>query len=114
MMMSHMMGGRKGGMVNMMQQMMGQGMMGQGGAQDTMAQMAGMLDNLDLTSWQWEQVHTLAGEKLTKAADLWAQCMKLQIELAGLRWDQEVNPQQVKEVFVTDVTSFVAGVRMWF
>jgi hypothetical protein len=30
------------------------------------------------------------------------QVMKLQIELAGLSCDKEVNPQQVKEVFVKE------------
>jgi hypothetical protein len=100
MMMSHMMGG-PGGMGKMMGQM-GAGMKGRAGAPCGMAQMARMLDSLNLTPEQWDQVRGLARERLEKMADLWAQRMKLQIELAGLRWDQEVNPQQVKEVFVKE------------
>ena len=100
MMMSHMMGG-PGGMGKMMGQM-GAGMKGRAGAPRGMAHMARMLESLNLTPEQWDQVRGLARERLEKMADLWAQRMKLQIELAGLRWDQEVNPQQVKEVFVKE------------
>ena len=57
--------------------------------------MAQMLENLKLTSEQWDQVRTLARDRLEKMADLWAQRMKLQIELAGLRWDKEIDPQKV-------------------
>jgi hypothetical protein len=100
MMMSHMMGG-PGGMGKMMGQM-GAGMKGPGGGPRGMAHMARMLEGLNLTPEQWDQVRGLARERLEKMADLWAQRMKLQIELTGLRWDQEVNPQQVKEVFVKE------------
>lgn len=100
MMMSHMMGG-PGGMGKMMGQM-GAGMKGPAGGSRGMAHMARMLESLNLTAEQWDQVHGLARERLEKMADLWAQRMKLQIELAGLRWDQEVTPQQVKEVFVKE------------
>jgi hypothetical protein len=100
MMMSHMMGG-PGGMGKMMGQM-GAGMKGPGGGPRGMAQMARMLEGLNLTPEQWDQVRGLARERLEKMADLWAQRMKLQIELAGLRWDQQVNPQQVKEAFVKE------------
>lgn len=100
MMMSHMMGG-PGGMGKMMGQM-GSAMKGPGGGPRGMSQMARMLESLNLTPGQWDQVRGLARERLEKMADLWAQRMKLQIELAGLRWDQKVNPQQVKEVFVME------------
>ncbi len=100
MMMSHMMGG-PGGMGKMMGQM-GSGMKGPDGGPRGMAHMARMLEGLNLTPEQWDQVRGLARERLEKMADLWAQRMKLQIELAGLRWDQEINPQQVKEVFVKE------------
>jgi hypothetical protein len=100
MMMSHMMGG-PGGMGKMMGKM-GAGMKGPGGGPRGMAQMARMLEELNLTPEQWDQVRGLARERLEKMADLWAQRMKLQIELAGLRWDQQVNPQQVKEAFVKE------------
>ncbi|MCF8108541.1 MAG: Spy/CpxP family protein refolding chaperone [Desulfohalobiaceae bacterium] len=125
-MMSHMMGGRKSGMENMMQQMMGrmmgQDMMGgmapgmgrQGDGQGGMAQMAGMLDNLDLTSGQWDQVHTLAGTRLEKMADLWVEQMKLRIKLAAMKWDQSIDHQQVKDLFVKIAEAraemFLAGV----
>jgi len=98
MMMAQMMGG-PGGMGKMMGQM-GSGMKGRGGGPGGMAYMARMLDNLDLTPEQWEQVRTLARQRLDKMVDLWAQRMKLQIELAGLRWDKKIDPQQVKDLFV--------------
>ena len=44
----------------------------------------------------------LARERLGKMADLWAQRMKLQIELAAMKWDKEINPQKVKEVFAEE------------
>ena len=100
MMMSHMMGG-PGGMGKMMGQM-GSGMKGPGGGPRGMAQMARMLEGLNLTPEQWDQARGLARDRLEKMADLWAQRMKLQIELAGQSWDKEVNPQQVKEVFVKE------------
>ena len=100
MMMSHMMGG-PGGMGKMMGQM-GAGMKGRAGGPRGMTHMTNMIESLNLTPEQWDQVRGLARERLEKMADLWAQRMKLQIELAGLRWDQEINPQQVKEVFVKE------------
>ena len=98
MMMSHMMGG-PGGMGKMMGQM-GAGMGGRDSGSHSMAQMARMLEDLNLTSEQWDQVRGLARERLAKMADLWAQRMKLQIELAGLRWDKEIEPQKIKDLFV--------------
>ena len=98
MMMSHMMGG-PGGMGKMMGQM-GAGMGGRDSGSHSMAQMARMLEDLNLTSEQWDQVRGLARERLAKMADLWAQRMKLQIELAGLRWDKEIDSQKVKDLFV--------------
>jgi hypothetical protein len=98
MMMSHMMGG-PGGMGKMMGQM-GSGMKGRGGGPGCMARMARMLENLNLTPEQWDQVRTMARERLEKMADLWAQRMKLQIELAALRWDKEIDSQKVKELFI--------------
>jgi Spy/CpxP family protein refolding chaperone len=107
MMMSHMMGG-PGGMGKMMGKM-GRGMKGRGG----MAHMARMLEELNLTPEQWDQVRTLARERLEKMADLWAQRMKLQIELAALRWDTEIDPQKVKDLFVKKAEAkaemFLAG-----
>lgn len=90
MMMSHMMGG-PGGMGKMMGQM-GAGMKDRAGGPRGMAHMARMLEGLNLTPGQWDKVRGLARERLEKMADLWAQRMKLQIELAGLSWDKEVNP----------------------
>lgn len=98
MMMSHMMGG-PGGMGKMMGQM-GSSMRGRDGGSRGMVQMARMLEGLNLTPGQWDQVRGLARERLEKMADLWAQRMKLQIELAGLRWDKEIDPQKVKDLFV--------------
>lgn len=97
MMMAHMMGG-PGGMGKMLEQM-GSGMQG-GGGPGAMAHMACRLDNLDLTPEQWDQVRSLAAKRLDKMADLWAQRMKLQIGLASLRWDKDVDPQKVKDLFV--------------
>jgi hypothetical protein len=108
MMMSHMMGG-PGGMGKMMGQM-GAGMEGR---PEGLRGMARMLEDLNLTPEQWGQVRVLAGERIQKMADLWAQRVKLQIELAGLRWDKEINPQQIKEVFVrkaeADADMFLTG-----
>ena len=98
MMMSHMMGG-PGGMGKMMGQM-GAGMKGRDSGSRGMAQMARMLEGLNLTPEQWDQVRGLAQERLEKMVDLWAQRMKLQIELAGLRWDKEIDSQKVKDLFV--------------
>jgi Spy/CpxP family protein refolding chaperone len=95
-MMSHMMGGPAG--MGRMMAGMGDGMQGRGGPRG-MAQMAHMLEGLNLTPEQWDQVRGLARERLEKMADLWAQRMKLQIELAGLRWDKEVDSQKVKDLF---------------
>ncbi|MFO7688281.1 MAG: Spy/CpxP family protein refolding chaperone [Desulfobacterales bacterium] len=97
MMMAHMMGGA-GGMGKMMGQMGAGAMSGVGSG--GMAHMVQMLENLNLTSDQWDQVRNLAAERLEKMADLWAQRMKLQIGLAALRWDKEIDPQQVKDLFV--------------
>lgn len=96
MMMSHMMGapGGMGKMMGPMGCMMGHG--GPGG----MARMENMLERLALTPEQWDQVRTLARERLEKMADLWARRMKLQIELASLRWDEKIDPDQVKSLFV--------------
>lgn len=111
MMMSHMMGG-PGGMGKMMGRM-GSGMKGCGYGPGGMAHMVRMMENLNLTSEQWDQVRALARERLDKMVDLWAQRMKLQIELAGLRWDKEIDPQQVKALFVkkaeTKAEMFLAG-----
>ncbi|MDZ7696390.1 MAG: periplasmic heavy metal sensor [Deltaproteobacteria bacterium] len=98
MMMSHMMGG-PGGMGKMMGQM-GSGMKGPGGGPRGMAQMVRMLEDLNLTPEQWDQVRTQARAALDKMVDLWAQRMKLKIELAGLNWDEKTDPQQVKDLFV--------------
>jgi hypothetical protein len=65
-----------------------------------MSQRAIIITYLNLTSDQWDQVRNLAAERLEKMADLWAQRMKLQIGLAALRWDKEIDPQQVKDLFV--------------
>lgn len=93
MMMSHMQGG-KGGMGRMMGRMGGPacGIKGLPG-------MVRMLDNLNLTDEQWDKVRTLAKQQLDTMADLWAQRMKVRIDLAGLRWDKDVDPKQVKELF---------------
>ena len=113
MMMSHMMGG-PGGMGKMMGQK-GSGMKGRDGGSRDMAQMARLLEGLNLTPEQWDQVRGLARERLEKMVDLWAQRMKLQIELAGLRWDKEINPQQIKEGFVKEAEAkaemFLAGLE---
>jgi len=61
--------------------------------------MARMFEGLDLTSEHWGQVRGLAQDRLVIMADLWAQRIKLQIEMAGLRWDKEINTKQVKGVF---------------
>lgn len=98
MMMAHMMGGQ-GGMGKMMGQM-GSGTKGRDGGSRDMAQMARMLEGLNLTPEQRDQVRGLARERLEKMVDLWAQRTKLQIELAGLRWDKEIDPQKVKDLFV--------------
>ncbi len=98
MMMSHMMGG-PGGM-GMMMGNMGPGMKGQGGGPKGMKRMAHMLENLDLTADQWDKVRELAKKRLGKMADLWAQRMKLRIDMAGLRWDKDLDPEKVKGVFV--------------
>lgn len=98
MMMSHMMAG-PGGMGRMMGQM-GCDMMGQRGGPGGMARMDRMLEDLNLTPEQWDQVRTQARAALDKMVDLWAQRMKLKIELAGLNWDEKTDPQQVKDLFV--------------
>ncbi|TVM17194.1 hypothetical protein DPQ33_10420 [Oceanidesulfovibrio indonesiensis] len=98
MMMSHMMGGR-GGMGKMMGRM-GADMpcprMGPHGFQH----MGRMLEDLNLTPGQWEQVRALAREKLDSMADMWAQRMKLRIDMLGMRWEDDVDPQQVRDLFV--------------
>lgn len=98
MMMSHMMGG-PGGM-GMMMGDMGPGMKGHGRGPMGMKRMAHMLENLDLSEDQWDKVRKLAKERLDKMADLWAQQMKLKIDMAGLRWDKDLDPKRVKDVFV--------------
>ena len=73
------------------------------------------LENLNLTSEQWDRVRRLAADRLDKMADLWAQRMKLQIGLASLRWDKEIDPQQVKDLFMKKAEAqaemFLAGRR---
>lgn len=112
-MMSHMMGGTGG-----MGRMMGAGedgmpdpMSGKGG----MGRMARLLDDLDLTPEQWGQVRELARERSVRMVDLWAQRAKLQIELAGMRTDQEVDARQIKSRFVKiaeiRADEFVAGLE---
>ncbi|MBR9979923.1 MAG: hypothetical protein KFF50_02745 [Desulfatitalea sp.] len=97
-MMSHMMGGPGG-----MGRMMGAG---EGGMPDPlsgtggMGRMARLLDDLDLTPDQWNQVRTLARERSIRMVDLWAQRAKLQIELAGMRMDQEIDDRKIKSQFV--------------
>lgn len=93
MMMSHMMGG-PGGMRGMMGNMK-RGMMNRMGV---------MLNQLNLTPDQWNKVRTLARKRLEKMVDLWAQMTKLQIELSALRWDEKVDPKQIKELFVKRAT----------
>jgi hypothetical protein len=96
MMMSHMMGG-PGGMGKMMGNMKsGMGM----GCCKGPAGMAKMLETLDLTPVQWEQVRTLARKHLEKMADMWAWQMKLRIEMAALRPEQEIDREAVKKIFV--------------
>jgi len=100
MMMSQMMGGPRG-----MGQMMGQmasGMMDRSGGPGGMARMGRILEDLDLSPEQWNQVRALAREQLGKMVDLWAERMKLRIELAGLRWDQQIDSQKVKDVFARE------------
>lgn len=113
MMRAHMMGG-PGGMGKMMGRM-GAGMKARGGDADATIDMVRTLDNLDLTSEQWDQVRRLAADKLDKMADLWARRMKLQIGLAALRWDKEIDPQQVKDLFMkkaeAQADKFLAGRR---
>lgn len=110
MMMAHMMGG-PGGMGKMMGQM-GSGAKS-GGGPGGMAHMVQMLENLSLTSDQWDQVRNLVAKRLDKMADLWAQRMKLQIGLATLRRDKDVDPQQVKDLFMKKAEAqaemFLAG-----
>ncbi len=113
-MMSHMMGG-SGGMGMMMGRMTGKmgGMMGPKAGADGMMQMAGMLESLDLTPEQWDKVRTLARERLEKLADMWAQRMKVRIELASLRWEKETDLARIKALFVQDAEAkadmFMAG-----
>ncbi len=100
MMMSHMMGG-SGAMGKIMRRM-GSDMMASSVGFGGLAHDARMLENLNLTPEQWDQVHTLARNRLDEMAELWARRMKLEIELASLRWDKELNPQHVKQVFVKE------------
>lgn len=99
MMMFHMTGGQTGGIGKMMGKM-GSRMKDGGGAPPELPKLVHMLDGLDLSQAQWEQVRSLARKRLEKMVDLWAQRMKLRIELAAIRWDQEVDPQKVKDLFV--------------
>lgn len=98
MMMSHMMGG-PGGMGKMMGKK-GAGMKGHGGGPAGMKRMAHMLETLDLTDAQWNQVRNLARVRLEKMADLWAQKMKLRIEMAALNSNTDLDPEKVKDLFV--------------
>ena len=93
MMMSHMMGGPGG-----MGRMMGSKKPGKGPGM--MARMTNMLDQLKLSPEQWDMVRKLAKERLLKMVDLWAQQTKLRIELSSLRWDQKVDPNLIKDLFV--------------
>lgn len=112
-MMSHMMGGTGG-----MGRMMGAGedgmpdpLSGRGG----MGRVARVLDDLDLTPEQWLQVRELARERSVRMVDLWAERAKLQIELAGMRVDQEVDAPRIKSQFVKiaeiRADEFVAGLE---
>jgi len=109
MMMTHMMGG-PGGVGKMMGGM--GGMDGRGGP-DSMARMGHMLERLDLTPEQWNQVRTVARERLEKMVDLWAQWMKPQIQLDSLRWDESVDAARVKDLFArraeAQAEMFLAG-----
>lgn len=98
MMMSHMMGG-PGGMRKMMDKMKSGTERNAGGLR-SMVHMARMLEELDLTPEQWDQVRQLARTGLDKMVDLWAQRMKLRIELASVNWEEKVDAQKVKELFV--------------
>jgi len=113
MMMSHMMGG-PGGMRNFMGPM---GSRHGRGHHRGLAQMARALNSLNLTSKQWDQVHALARKQMEKMVDLWAQRMKLRIDLAGLRWDKEIDPQKVKELFAkkgeVKAEMFLTGLEYW-
>ena len=84
MMMSHMMAG-PGGMMGMM------GGMGFGAPW--------MLRTLELSPEQYDQIRNLARKHTDKMADLRAQQMKLRIELASLRLDQQVDREKIKNIF---------------
>ncbi|MCF8063008.1 MAG: hypothetical protein K9M82_10865 [Deltaproteobacteria bacterium] len=99
MMMSHMTGGPAGGMGKMMGRM-GSGMKEGGDTPHDLSKMVHMLDKLDLSQGQWDQVRSLARNRLERMVDLWAQRMKLRIKLAAIPWDREVDPQKVKDLFV--------------
>ncbi len=99
MMMSHMTGGQTGGMGKMMGKM-GSRMKDGGDSPLELPKVVHMLDALDLSQGQWEQVRSLARDRLEKMVDVWAQRMKLRIELAAVPWDREVDPQKVKDLFV--------------
>jgi len=112
-MMSHMMGGTGG-----MGRMMGAGEDGMPdplGGKGGMGRMARVLDDLELTSDQWRQVRELARERSMRMVDLWAQRAKLQIEMAGMRADQEVDAGRIKSQFVKiaeiRADEFVAGLE---
>jgi len=96
MMMSHMMGGPSG-----MGKMMGKMKAGMKGRRK-MESMTKMLGSLNLTPTQWDQVRALARRQMDNMVDLWAQRMKLQIDLASLSWDKEIDPQQVKNLFIKE------------
>jgi len=53
-----------------------------------------ILENLKLTSDQWDQVRPLARQRLLQMVDLWARQMKLRIELAGLGWETNIDQQR--------------------
>lgn len=112
MMKSHMMGG-PGGMSQMMGGMnSGDGKKMKGGM---MARMTTMLERLNLTPEQWDKVRNVARQSLEKMVDLWAQHTKLEIELSALRWDQKVDEQRIKKLFVKQAEAkadmFLAGLN---
>jgi hypothetical protein len=83
--------------------MMGPGMMGHMGpgmmAGLGMGGLKGLCKRLELTEEQEKKVRAMATKRAEKMADLWAQRMKLQWKLASLGWGEEIDPQQVREVF---------------
>ena len=60
------------------------------------------MSKMNLTPEQWEKVRPMAKQGLDKMADLSAKSMKAQIEIAGLRWDKEMDAQKVKKLFAEE------------